>query len=180
MVVYTIINIIIAVIACIAILYILFRLYAWRQGDAHFVVDVRRRTPFVLKEMTQTTAVWETEVTFHNIGKQLGTIMDFYPRPLLPQEQFDRCRVQARLTNLASERDDGYWEAAIYYPATSGLLRVTVILTSKTGNIREDLRTFPDMPIDLVYQAVARSEWYIHKARITLRAAEVYREIEGK
>ena len=51
-------------------------------------------------------------------------------------------------------------------------------LTSKGGNIREDLRTFPDMPVDLVYQAVSRSEWYIHKARITLKASEVRHALE--
>ena len=49
---------------------------------------------------------------------------------------------------------------------------------SKEGTIREDLKTFPDMPIDLVYQVVSRSEWYIHKARITLKASEVKRAME--
>jgi hypothetical protein len=34
------------------------------------------------------------------------------------------------------------------------------------------------MPIDLVYQVVSRSEWYIHKARITLKAAEVQKALE--
>ena len=55
---------------------------------------------------------------------------------------------------------------------------MTIELVSKSGNIREDLKTFPDMAIDLIYQAVSRSEWYLHKARITLKAAEVKRALE--
>lgn len=105
--------------------------------------------------------------------------MDFYPRTLLPREQFDKCVVQAQLANKDAERDDGYWESVIYYPGKGGNLRVTVTLISKNRTIREDLQTFPDMAIDLVYQVVARSEWFIHKARITLKASEVKRALEN-
>ncbi|WP_444313525.1 hypothetical protein [Megasphaera sp.] len=66
----------------------------------------------------------------------------------------------------------------IFNPGDKGMIRVTIALVSKDGNIREDLKTFPDMPIDLVYQVVSRSEWYIHKARITLKASEVQHALE--
>ena len=171
-------NIIIALIGCIAALYLAFRLFSWKQGDAKFIIEARRRDPFALKSMSTDTAVFETEVPFHNGGKQLGTIMDFYPRVLLPREQYDLCAVTAQLANKDAERDDGYWESVIYYPHKGSRIRVTVTLTSKGGNIREDLRTFPDMPVDLVYQAGSRSEWYIHKARITLKASEVRHALE--
>ncbi len=173
MVLYVLLNIVIAIIGIVAVLYLLFRLYAWRQGDARFVIEVRRRTPFKLKNITADTAVFETEVPFHNAGRQLGTIMDFYPRTLLPREQYDKCIVHSQLANKAAERDDNYWEAVIYYPGKGSRIRVTVALVSKSGNILEDLKTFPDMPIDLVYQIVSRSEWYIHKARITLKSSDV-------
>ena len=88
MLLYVLINIVIAVIGIVAVLYLLFRLFAWRQGDARFVIEARRRKPFELKQMTADTAVFETEVPFHNAGRQLGTIMDFYPRTLLPREQY--------------------------------------------------------------------------------------------
>ena len=116
MLLYVLINIVIAVIGIVAVLYLLFRLFAWRQGDARFVIEARRRKPFELKQMTADTAVFETEVPFHNAGRQLGTIMDFYPRTLLPREQYDKCVVHSQLANKEAERDDNYWESVIYYP----------------------------------------------------------------
>ena len=175
---YVLLNVVIAVIGIVAVLYLLFRLFAWRQGDARFVIEARRRKPFELKQMTQDTAVFETEVPIHNAGRQLGTIMDFYPRTLLPREQYDKVIVHSQLANKAAERDDNYWDSVIFNPGDKGMIRVTIALVSKDGNIREDLKTFPDMPIDLVYQVVSRSEWYIHKARITLKASEVQHALE--
>lgn len=175
---YVLFNVIIAVIGIAAVLYLLFRFFAWRQGDARFVIDARHRKPFEMKEITQNRAVFETEVPIHNAGRQLGTIMDFYPRTLLPREQYDKVTVQSELANKAAERDDNYWESVIFNPRDRGMIRVTITLTSKEGNIREDLKTFPDMPIDLVYQVVSRSEWYIHKVRITLKATEVQHALE--
>ena len=178
MILYLLLNVVIAVIGIVAVLYLLFRLFAWHQGDARFVIEARRRDPFTLKMMSQDKAVFETEVPFNNAGKQLGTIMDFFPRTLLPQEQYDKVVVRSQLANKAAERDDGYWESVIINPGETGRIRVTIELVSKSGNIREDLKTFPDMAIDLIYQAVSRSEWYLHKARITLKAAEVKRALE--
>ena len=108
----------------------------------------------------------------------MGTIDGLLSACLIPREQYDRCLVSAQLANKEAERDDGYWESVIYYPRKGGRIRVTVTLVSKNRDIRNDLRTFPDMPIDLVYQVVSRSEWYIHKARITLKAAEVQKALE--
>mgnify|MGYP003458813405 CR=1 FL=1 len=176
---YVLINIIVALIGICAVFYLLFRLFAWRQGDAHFVIESRKRKPFVLKEISTDTAVFEAEVPFRNTGKQGGTIMDFYPRHLLPYEQYDKCIVHSQLANKAAERDDSYWESVIILPGKGGHIRVTVELISKNGNIKQDLQTFPDMSIDLVYQVVARSEWYIHKARITLKASEVQHALKS-
>ena len=96
----------------------------------------------------------------------------------MPYEQYDKVVVHSQLANKAAERDDNYWESVIFDPGVKGTIRVTIALVSKDGNIREDLKTFPDMPIDLVYQIVSRSEWYIHKARITLKATEVQHAME--
>ena len=94
MILYLLLNVVIAVIGIVAVLYLLFRLFAWHQGDARFVIEARRRDPFTLKMMSQDKAVFETEVPFKNAGKQLGTIMDFFPRTLLPQEQYDKVVVR--------------------------------------------------------------------------------------
>jgi len=178
-VLYVLLNILIALVGFCAVVYLLFLVYAWRQGDAQFVIGCRKRESFVLKEISQDRAVFETHLPFHNKGRQGGTIMDFYPRTLLPREQYDKCIVHSQLANVAAERDDGYWESVIINPGKGGKIRVSVELISKAGNIREDLKTFPDMPIDLVYQVVARSEWYIHKDRITLTAGEVAHELQS-
>ena len=87
---YVLLNVVIAVIGIVAVLYLLFRFFAWRQGDARFVIEARRRKPFELKQMTQDTAVFETEVPLHNAGRQLGTIMDFYPRTCCPANSTTR------------------------------------------------------------------------------------------
>lgn len=178
MILYVILNVFVALVGIFAVLYLLFRFFAWRQGDARFIIEARRRQPFALKSLTRDTAVFETEVPIKNGGRQLGTIMDFYPRTLLPREQYDKVLVHSQLANKAAERDDNYWESVIFNPGDTGRIRVTIELVSKDGNIRSDLQTFPDMPIDLVYQVVSRSEWYIHKARITLKASEVERAME--
>ena len=68
--------------------------------------------------MTQDTAVFETEVPIHNAGRQLGTIMDFYPRTCCPAEQYDKVIVHSQLANKAAERDDNYWESVIFNLAT--------------------------------------------------------------
>ena len=47
---YVLLNVVIAVIGIVAVLYLLFRLFAWRQGDARFVIEARRRKPFELKQ----------------------------------------------------------------------------------------------------------------------------------
>ena len=96
----------------------------------------------------------------------------------MPREQYDKVVVHSQLANKAAERDDNYWESVILNPGDTGRIRVTIELVSKDGDIQNDLQTFPDMPIDLVYQVVSRSEWYIHKARITLKASEVKRAME--
>lgn len=173
MFIYMIINAVMLIIGCIAVGYLLFHIFSWYQGDAIFYIEAKKRTPFQIKQSNRQSITVEAIVPFKNIGKQPGTIMDFYPRILLPQEQFNRCYVCARLTNVAKPREDSYWESTIFYPKQKNKIKVIITLSSKTGSIQEDIQQFPDMPIDLVYQAVGRNEWYIHKARITLRSAEL-------
>ena len=62
---YILLNVLMGLIGVIALLYLAFRFFAWKQGDAKFIIEARRRNPFELKEMTSDTAVFETEVPFH-------------------------------------------------------------------------------------------------------------------
>jgi hypothetical protein len=143
------------------------------QGDALFEFITAQRTPFVLDKLTQDTAVFSCKVPFMNKGSQAGTIMDAYTRHLLPMEQFKEAEVLSRLTLEKLYREDGYWEAVIIPKGTGGTVIVTVTFKAKSGDIRQDLSQMVDMPIDLVYQVVARSPWYIDKARIVMTSEEI-------
>ena len=59
--------------------------------------------------------------------------MDFYPRTLLPREQYDKVIVHSQLANKAAERDDNYWESVIFNPGDKGMIRVTIAWSAKTA-----------------------------------------------
>lgn len=99
--------------------------------------------------------------------------MDLFPRPLLPEEHFDAIKVNAWAMDINRPRQDGYFEAIIIKPRKGGTIRVYVTLTGKTGNIREDIKGFPCMDIDIYYQIVGRTDYHIDKQRIRLTAEEV-------
>lgn len=152
-------------------------LYIARQGDAEFEFLVDQRSDFVLEELSADRAVFACVVPFVNKGTQDGTIMDCYPRHLLPQEQFDAVEVVSRLELESSRRTDGYFEAIIVPKTTGSTVIVAVALTAKQGGIRQALAGMVDMPIDIVFQAVARSKWYISKQRLVMPAEEISRAL---
>ncbi|HMM22926.1 MAG TPA: hypothetical protein PKA10_19615 [Selenomonadales bacterium] len=154
-------------------------LYVARQGDAEFEFIVDQRTDFRLTELTAGQAVFSCVVPFVNKGTQDGTIMDCYPRHLLPREQFDAVKVESRLALESRLRDDGYFEALIVPKTTGGNVVLTVVLTVRQGDIRATLAEMVDMSLDIVYQVVARSRWYIHKQRLVMTAEEITRALSA-
>jgi len=91
----------------------------------------------------------------------------------LPGEQYDGVEVASHLHLETAVRDDAYWEAVIFFKGTGDAVIVTVSLTAKGGDIHEALRDMVDMPLDIMYQVVARSDWYIHKTRLVVPAKEL-------
>lgn len=178
MILYTILNTVMFIALLIALGYLAFRIFCHFQGDENLVFLVNRRTPFKIEDISFNQLTLVTEIPFRNQGKQNGTIMDAFPRHLLPQEQFDAVHVESWLTNAHEERHDGYWKALIVEPGKGGKILLRVILTGKSGNIRTDGKEFPNMNIDVVYQMVGRSDWHIAKARLTLTHDEVVRALE--
>jgi hypothetical protein len=148
-------------------------LYILRQGDAEFEFIVEQRTDFRLDELTKNSAIFSCKIPFVNKGSQDGTIMDCYPRHLMPKEYFNKVDINSRLTVESNPREDGYWEAIIVFKTTGDAIVLTVKFTAKEGNIVDAMQGFPDMPVDLVYQVVARSDWYITKTRVMVPAAEL-------
>lgn len=152
-------------------------LYVARQGDAEFEFLVDQRTDFTLEEMTKDTAVFSCNVPFVNKGTQDGTIMDCYPRHLLPQEQYDGVEVVSRLELETLPRKDGYFEAAIIPKTTGNAVIITLQFTAKQGDIKQAMTEMVDMSVDIVYQVVARSNWYITKQRMVVAADELIKAL---
>jgi len=152
-------------------------LYIANQGDASFKFIVDQRTDFTLKALTKDTAVFSTTVPFVNNGTQDGTLMDVFPRHFLPCEQFDAVDTDTRLTLDSANRTDGYWEANIVPKGTGGSIILTVKFTAKSGDIIAALKNMVDMPIDIIYQVVARSPWYLAKTRLIMTADEIHKAL---
>lgn len=164
-------------IECILIVAFVVWLYILRQGNAKFVFYIDQRSDFALVELTGQKAVFTCEVPYANTGSQDGTLMDVYTRHLLPREYYDAVRVYSWLTLASQPRDDGYWEALIVPHGKGGTVIVTVELTAKNEDIAAGLRDMVDMPMDLVYQVVARTPLYINKTQLVMTADEIHRAL---
>ncbi len=148
-------------------------LFIVHQGDAEFEFLVNQRTDFKLEEMNGNRAVFSCVVPFVNKGTQDGTIMDCFPRHLLPQEQYDAVEVSSRLELETRRRNDGYFEALIVPKKDGNAVIVTVTFTAKQGGIDKALEGMVDMPVEIYSQIVARGKWYVTKQRIVMTADEI-------
>ena len=170
---YNILTVVVSIIVAIAVLYLLFRLFALKQGDEKVILLPKRATNFQVSDRNFESITLFCDVPFVNKGRQNGTIMDLFPRLLLPEEQFDSVKVDAWAMDINRPRHDGYFEAVIIKPRKGGTIRVYVTLIGKSGNIREDIKGFPYMNIDIYYQVVGREDYHIDKQRIRLTPEEV-------
>lgn len=148
-------------------------LFIARQGDAEFEFLVDQRTDFKLEEMNGDRAVFSCVVPFVNKGTQDGTIMDCFPRHLLPQEQYDAVEVSTRLELETRRRSDGYFEALIVPKTDGNAVIVTVTFTARQGGIGKALEGMVDMPVEIYSQIVARGKWYVDKQRMVMTADEI-------
>ncbi len=155
-------------------------LYIAQQGDADFDFLVDQRTPWVVEEIRDNSVTLSVKIPFINRGSQDGTIMDAFTRHLLPFEQYNAVDVYSRLTNEELFRTDGYWEAVIIPKHTGGTVLATLRLTAKSGSIEQALADMVDMSVDIIYQVVARSPWYIAKKRLIFNADEARLAFERK
>lgn len=148
-------------------------IYILRQGDADMEIQVAQRTPLRLLACTEQEAVFETEVPFYNKGNQDGIFMDAFARHLLPQEQYDGVRVSSRLELATARREDGYFEAVIVPRRQGGSFILTVNFTAREGTAVEALQRMVDMPVEIIYQLLGRSDCFLDKERLVMTAAEI-------
>lgn len=143
------------------------------KGDCRFRMVKSRMTPFKVVAMDMNSVTLSYTIPIKNTGCQLGTIIDAFVRTYLPFEQYDNARVSAHLTDKDLPRDDDYWQAYIVEPGTTKTFLISLVITGKHGNILRDLDGFPDMPMDIMYQIVGRSDYYYAKTRIILTRDEL-------
>ncbi len=142
-------------------------------GDAKVNMKTDERTPLKLDEITSDSISLSTTINVANEGKQCATIMDCYVRQLLPYEQFDGVKVEAKAELKGAPREDDYFEAVLIQKHESIDIIIRVKLTArKNHDIKQTLTHMVDLPLDIVYQHVARYPWKLSKKTIVLTAEE--------
>jgi len=135
---YNILSVVIGIIVAIAALYLLFRLFVLKQGNEKVILLPKRATNFQVSDRNFESITLFCDIPFVNKGRQLGTIMDLFPRPLLPEEHFDAVKVDAWAMDINRPRHDGYFEAVIIKPRKGGTIRVFVTLVCVPTRILTD------------------------------------------
>ena len=143
------------------------------KGDCVLKMLKSKRTPVHVESMDMKTVTLSYTIPIKNVGKQLGTIMDAFVRVYLPFEQYDEATVTAHLTDFDVPRHDDYWQAFILEPGKTKKFLITLEIKSKTGSILHDLDSFPEMGMDVIYQVVARSDYYYAKTRVVMTREEL-------
>ena len=143
------------------------------KGDCVLKVMKSKRTPFHVESMDMKSVPLSCTLPIKNVGKQHGTIIDYYYRVYLPFEQYDEAVVTAHLTDFDMPRPDDYWQAFILDPGKTKKILITLEIKCKGDSILHDLETFPEMGMDVIYQVVARSDYYYAKSRIVLSKEEL-------
>ena len=129
-------------------------------GDAIVNMKASEHTPFTVDEITQDSISLSTTINVANEGKQCATIMDCYVRQLLPYEQFDGVKVEAK-AELIQKKE-----------SIDIVIRVKLI-DRKNNDIKQTLTHMVDLPLDIVYQHAARYPWKISKETIVLTSEEI-------
>ena len=155
--------------------------FIWRQGDADFVFEVEKRTPLVLEQETADRMVFSFCLPYRNRGSQQGTLMDVFARPWLPAEQFSAAEITTKVSMASDPRDDGYWEAVLFpnEKVSYDMAVVKLRFDAKDGDIRQAMAKMVDLPLNIIYQVVARAEWYLTKTMLEIPMEEFRAAIEN-
>ena len=153
--------------------FIAYWLMALIKGDCKLKVLKARMSPYKVEKMDMGSITLSYTIPVVNEGKQIGTIMDAFVRTYLPAEQYDKAVVTAVLTAADAPREDNYWQAFIMEKKRPKTFLIKIKIEGKSGNILRDLEDFPDMEMDIIYQAVARSDYYYDKTRVVLTSEDL-------
>ncbi|MCX7971180.1 MAG: hypothetical protein N3A57_06415 [Negativicutes bacterium] len=152
---------------------VIVRLLMKWQGEAVFVFSVAERGPWRLQAKDEREMIIAAAFPFSNQGRQDGTLIDVFPRVQLPEEQYDLARIRARLYWQEKSRTDDYWECFIFPKGFRGWLVLEITVTARDGTLSAACRQLPDFPVDIYYQAVSRTDYYINKVRMIIGAGDI-------
>lgn len=159
-----------ALLFCVAAV----KLYLIRSGTEEIVVKLTERTPFAVAAQDERSVTLVTKMEFANVGKQVGTIMDAFVRPLMPYEQYDGIEVRGKAEREGAPREDDYFEAVLIEHDQSIFVKAYVTLTARHGRtLKEAVSHMVDFPAELIYQETGRNPWKYSKVTIPVRAQEV-------
>ncbi|MEX5284546.1 hypothetical protein QCO44_02670 [Selenomonas sputigena] len=158
-----------ALVFCAAV-----RLYLSHLGTEEIVVKLSERAPFQVVHQDEQSLTLVTKLEFANVGKQVGTIMDCFVRPLLPYEQYDGIEAKGRAELEGAPREDDYFEAVLIEHGESKFIKAFVTLRARKGlDLKTALSHMVDFPAELIYQETGRRPWSYSKVTIPVRADEV-------
>ena len=163
-------------LAFLGLVFLALALYIWRQGDADFVFDTGSRTQLLLEKETADEMVFSFSVPFRNRGSQQGTLMDVFVRPWMPMEQFSAAELTTQVTVASTPRNDGYWEATLFpnEKLENDVAVIQLKFRTNGGDIRQAMDQIVDLPLNIIYQVVARAEWYLSKTMLELPMEEFH------
>lgn len=161
-------------IGILLVAFVVFRLFFSMEKNSKLVVRMEKRSPFILEEMTETSAVFSSSVPFENLGGQDATIVDCVVRPQLPFEQYDGIDARGKAEAEGKPREDDYFEATLVHGHNSLSVLMKVRLTARKGmDIRAALSRMVDLPLDVIYTELSRNPWQLKKFRVVLTAEEI-------
>ena len=165
----------------VGVIVLIVALYIRRLGDADFNFDTDQRTRLILTDEAPDAMRFEFRVPFRNRGSQQGTLMDVIARPWMPEEQFSAATILPQVTIASAPREDGYWEAALFPmdKIDNDVAVIRLTFHAKQGGIRRAMSEMVDLPVNIIYQVVARSDWYMSKVIVTLPAEEFFSAIDA-
>ena len=168
-----VLKIVAVIVLLICLGFIAYWAVAVIKGDCVLRMLKSKRTPLKVESMGMRHVTLSFTIPIKNVGKQLGTIMDTFVRIYIPFEQYDKARVTGHLTDFDTPRDDDYWQAFILDPGKEKKFLITLDIEGKGESILRDLETFPEFGMDIIYQVVARSDYYYAKTRIVITREEL-------
>lgn len=155
-------------------------IYAWRKPTDDTKVLTDKRTPLKLTSLTDSEAIFTTEMVLSNSGSEDAAITDVFARPYLPHEQYDQATVYGHVESSKRRRDDNYFEAVILKKGTELPLIITLRFVANNGcSIQEAMKNMVDMDVAIYYNGMARKEMYIRKDFFTVMGTEILALVRG-